>query len=450
MRFSVGCQMSKKNKMLKEEVVKTRFILYCAASIVFCAVLATSASATELKVRGNLDVYGMWSTNLTDHNGDVGDADHYMTTQRMRTYFDYIANENLKAVLGLEIDNVWGDNTDNVGGDWGTDGKGNIEVKHAYLDFTLPDTQIKVTAGLQYVALPSVFGNPVFEDDAAALIVSAPIIDNMLGITVGYSRGVDNSYNTGAANGNKDDIDMAFLAAPIKINDFSIAPYFAYAWLGANALGLEDDAHAWILGANAGLKISDPLTIAADLIYGDLSAGDFETAGWYAALAGTYAFDEVAVTLFSTYATGLDDTDGDQTFMPTLAEGWGVSPYIGGVRAFSTTYDSFATNALGVGSDGIGLWTAGVVFDQMSFVDEKLTHKLVLAYARGTSDDDTCNFTKEDSGFEVYLVNKYMIYENLAAINELGYFKGSSEVLEDVDYDLDSSYFATLGFSYKF
>jgi len=97
--------------------VKTRCILHCAVSIVLCAVLAASASATELKVRGNLDVYGMWSTNLKDHNSEVSDADNYMTTQRMRTYFDYVADENLKAVLGLEIDNVWGDNLDNVGGD---------------------------------------------------------------------------------------------------------------------------------------------------------------------------------------------------------------------------------------------------------------------------------------------------------------------------------------------
>ena len=113
-----------------------------------CMTLATGASATELKVRGNLDMYGMWSANLMDHNSDVSDSDNYFTTQRMRTYFDYLANENLKAVLGLEIDNVGGDNTDNIGGDWGTDGKGNIEVKHAYLNFTLPDTTVNVQAGL--------------------------------------------------------------------------------------------------------------------------------------------------------------------------------------------------------------------------------------------------------------------------------------------------------------
>ncbi|UTF49162.1 outer membrane homotrimeric porin [Desulfomicrobium sp. ZS1] len=473
MRFSVGCQMFLKTQRLKEEVVKTRFILHCAASIVLCAVLAASASATELKVRGNLDVYGMWSTNLKDHNSEVSDADNYMTTQRMRTYFDYVANENLKAVLGLEIDNVWGDNLDNVGGDWGTDGKGNIEVKHAYMDFTLPESQVNIKAGLQYVALPSVFGNPVFENDAAALVVSAPLTD-MLGLAVGYSRGVDGSYNTASAESNsplygenKDDVDMAFLLAPIKLDGFAVSPYVAYAWLGQNTLHADldgdgvfdvmatDDATALVFGANAELTMFDPLTFAADFIYGQSNwqyeDSDIDSDGWYAALAASYKFDVLTATLFTTYATGFSDvSDDDIGVLPTLAEGWGLSPYIGGVRAFSTTYDSFATDTLGVGSDGTGLWTMGLVLDNISFVD-KLSHTLVLAYAQGTSDEDSIAlFTEEDSGVEAYLVNKYMIYENLAAINELGYFSGSSEDLEDLDYDLDASYFATLGFSYKF
>ncbi len=476
--------------------MKTRFIIQCAMAFALCMTLATGASATELKVRGNIDMYGMWSANLIDHNSDVSDGDKFSTTQRMRTYFDYVANENLKAVLGLEIDNVWGEGT---AADWGTDGKGNIEVKHAYLDFTLPDTTVNIQAGLQYIALPSVFGNPVFDDDAAAITVSAPIND-MFALAVGYSRGTDASTSFTGNGADNDDKDMAFIAAPITMDGFSVAPYFAYAWIGentdsatttgnfadfelgdvdesvtgdfnedgdttdifndvvfdggtftyANPADMTDDMTAWVLGFNAELTMFDPLTFAADVIYGEGETGDYETKGWYAALAASYKFEMLTATLFSTYATGADEDADEDNFLPTLAEGWGLSPYIGGVRAFSTTYDSFATDALGVGSDGTGLWTVGLVLDNISFVD-KLSHKLVLAYAKGTSDEDSVAlFTEEDSGFEAYLVNKYMIYENLAAINELGYFSGSSEKLEDDDYDLDASYFATIGFAYKF
>ncbi|NCC05889.1 MAG: hypothetical protein EOM37_18040, partial [Proteobacteria bacterium] len=69
--------------------------------------VASSASATELMVKGNLDVHGMWSANLRDFDSEVADGDNYYTSQRMRTYFTFQANENLKAVLGLEINNVW-------------------------------------------------------------------------------------------------------------------------------------------------------------------------------------------------------------------------------------------------------------------------------------------------------------------------------------------------------
>ena len=426
-----------------------RFALVAlVAALLFSMV--TSASATELKVRGNIDVYGMWSANLYDYDSDAADGDNYSTTQRMRAYFDYVANENLKAVLGLEIDNVWGDGPT---ADWGTDGKSNIEVKHAYLDFTFPDTQINVQAGLQYIALPSVFGNPVFDDDGAAITVSAPI-NEMFALTVGYTRGQDGSTTfTGNGTLDKDDIDMAFIAAPITLDGFSFAPYFAYAWIGENSGGTfdnaDDDSTVWVLGANAELTMFDPLTFAADLIYGVGENNDYETKGWYGALAASYKMDMLTATLFTTYFSGADDEADEDNYMPTLAEGWGLTPYIGGVRAFSTSWDTFS----GLDADmNLASWVVGLKLAKIQFI-EKLSHELTLAYAMGTNDEDATNaagksyaFDEEDSAWEVYFVNKYMIYENLAAINELGFFAPD---FDDTD-DEDDSYFATVGFQYKF
>ncbi len=443
-----------------------RFALVAlVAALLFSMV--TSASATELKVRGNIDVYGMASANLYDFDSEKGDGDNYATSQRMRAYFDYVASENLKAVLGLEIDNVWGEGTT---ADWGTDGKGNIEVKHAYLDFTFPDTQINVKAGLQYVALPSVFGNPVFEDDAAALVVSAPIND-MFALAAGYTRGIDGSTTFSGTDGDADDKDMAFIAAPITLDGFSIAPYFAYAWVGENvdnaaatyALnatsgtfyetkaanpGFEDDSTVWVLGANAELTMFDPLTIAADLIYGQMENDDYETKGWYAALAASYKLDMLTATLFTTYFSGADEDGDEDNYLPTLAEGWGLTPYIGGVRAFSTSWDTFS----GIDADmNLASWVVGLKLADIQFID-KLSHELTVAYAMGTNDEDALNadgkgyaFDEEDSAWEVYFVNKYMIYENLAAINELGFFAPDFDDAEE-----DNSYFATVGFQYKF
>ena len=430
-----------------------RFALVALVAAMLFSVVS-SASATELKVRGNLDVYGMWSANLNDHDSDYKDGDNYTTTQRMRVYFDYIASENLKAVLGFEIDTIWGDGD----ADWGTDlNTGDeLEIKHAYMSFNFPDSTVNVQAGLQYVALPSVFGNPVFDDDAPAITVSAAI-NEMFGVTVGYTRGDDQSNSFGddlfTDGTESDDADMAFIAVPVTLDGFAMTPYFGYAWLGENSdksYAGDDDTTVWVLGANAELTMFDPLTFAADLIYGVGENDDYETKGWYAALAASYKMDMLTATLFTTYGSGADEDADEDDFLPTLAEGWGLTPYIGGARAFSTSFDSFGTGALGVGSDGTGLWTLGLVLDKISFV-EKLSHKLVIAYGMGTSDEDTNAFTEEDDCWEIWLVNKYMIYENLAAINELGYFQASSEFYDDATGDdLDASYFATVGFQYKF
>ncbi|NLW80896.1 MAG: outer membrane homotrimeric porin [Desulfovibrionales bacterium] len=432
--------------------------------------IASSASATELKVSGMLDVYGLWSANLRDFDSDVSDGDNFGATQRMRTVFQFLANENLKAVLGLEINTDWGQG---AGGDWGTDGTDATRVRWAYIDFNFPDTKINTKAGLQAISLPAVFGSPVFSDDAASVVVSAPISD-MFGLTVGYTRGADrNDPNDVIINRktgeftdlpDQDDMDMVFLLAPVKLEGFAVTPYFAYAMVGENVnftgqQGLDtgnldyknyllDDSTIWVAGANAKLTVFDPLTFAADLIYGVGENDDYETKGWYAALAGSYKFSMLTATLFGTYGTGASDEDDEDNFLPTLAEDWSVGAYLGGKRAFSTGWSDtgFFTGTTETGSDGTGIWTVGLTLDKISFVD-KLQHSLTFIYGQGTSDEDAnVLFDENDSAWEVYMVNKYQIYEQLAAINELGFFAPD---LEDAD-DADNSYFATIGFKYNF
>jgi hypothetical protein len=250
-----------------------------------------------------------------------------------------------------------------------------------------------------------------------------------------------------------------------------VTPYFAYAWIGDGAapqdlnsdgeadqqgpssavagnLVAADDATIWVLGANAELTMFDPLTFAADVIYGVGENDDYETKGWYAALAASYKLDMLTATLFGTYGSGADEDADEDSYLPTLAEGWELTPYLGGARAFNTgVSDGFATLGLGDGSDGTGIWSVGLKLSDITFVD-KLSHTLTIAYAEGTSDKDANRLWDEkDSAWEVYMVNKYMLYENLAAINELGYFAPD---FDDAGREDDASYFATVGFQYKF
>lgn len=453
------------HSLQKEEDMK-RFALVALLAATLFGVASSASAATELKVKGSFEAAVEWSANEYDFDSGTRDADNNYIAQRMRTYFTYQTNENLKAVLGLEMDTVWGVGDNDFGGDLnagGNDafvGDDGIEVKHAYLDFTFPDTKINMKVGLQKVALPGVFGSPVLDDDASAVVVSAPIND-MVGITAGYIRANDGSYGSvGAGADSADEYDAALLVVPVKLDGFSVTPYFAYAWIGddgalagsgGSGSGLDfgssvigDDAslRAWVLGANAKLTMFDPFTLQADLIYGQAKAEDYSTKGWYGALAASYKFPMVTPTVFVTYGSGAtEDTDTDN-YLPMLgasAEGWGVSAYVGGARQFSFSDDSFVTGT------AQGTFATGVTLGDISFV-EGLSHDLTIAYAKGTSSKDSgVAFDKGVHAWEVYMVNKYMIYENLAAINEIGFCSPHSD-----DADLDNSYLMTVGFQYKF
>ncbi|MBC7356634.1 MAG: porin, partial [Desulfomicrobiaceae bacterium] len=182
------------------------------ASMLFGA--AWSASAAELKTRGSIDVYGQWSQNLYDFNSDVSDADNHAINQRVRMYFDYVASQNLKGVVGFEIDTEWGFDagfgTDQSNRGDSTSTTGAVEVKHAYIDFTYPDTTVNIKAGMQPVALPGVFGSPIFDDDAPAIVVSAPIND-MFALTAGFMRGEDTNTDNIVSTAKDSELDASFL-----------------------------------------------------------------------------------------------------------------------------------------------------------------------------------------------------------------------------------------------
>ncbi len=417
------------------------------ASMLFGA--AWSASAAELKTRGSIDVYGQWSQNLYDFNSDISDADNNSINQRVRMYFDYVASQNLKGVVGFEIDTDWGFDagfgTDQSNRGSSTSTTGSVEIKHAYIDFTYPDSVVNIKAGMQAVALPGVFGSPIFDDDAPAIVVSAPIND-MFALTAGFMRGQDTNTDNIVSTPKDKELDASFLAAPIKLDGFAITPYFAYGWVGED-YKTSEAYNVWWLGANAELTMFDPLTFAADLMYGSTSGLDENDNGWYGALAASYKFDMVTPTLFFTYASGDNDdaTDGSE-IMPTLSEGWNISPMTG-IRAFSTTWDTWGLTGLPQEA-GLGMWTAGLKLDKIQFIDN-LSHTLVVAYLKGTSDQDSAQLFDDDShAWEVYLANTYKIYENLSAVVEFDYFAPSFN--DDKIDDEDPSAFVAAGFKYKF
>ena len=72
---------------------------------------------------------------------------------RLRTQIDVIASESLKGVMFFEIGHQnWGKSAQ--GAALGTDGK-EVKVRYSYVDWVVPQTDVKVRMGLQKYTLPN-------------------------------------------------------------------------------------------------------------------------------------------------------------------------------------------------------------------------------------------------------------------------------------------------------
>lgn len=438
---------------------------------------ASMASAADITATGSWKIFAAWSDNLDyDDDTDAAAESDFDVWQRMRTQFNFTANENLTGALQLEIGtSAWGE--PGAGADLGGDDVA-IEVKSAYVNWVWPNTDVSLTAGLMPLALPTGrFGNPVLDDDIAAFVANAPITENV-GILAGWARAASNlDYDgTGAfANTTQNAyMDVVFAVLPVTFDGIGVTPYFAYAYSNedfgaqvgnpANA-GLFNEADmgqlgsaltnlaptndagfgaesldAWWGGFAFNMTMFDPFTVDASFVYGSADAStDFDRSGWQADVAVAYnGFDVVTPELFFAYTSGEDDDRGDSERLPTIAGDYAQGDYF--------------FNSGGLVIDGpqdmaaqLGYWALGLNLKDISFLDG-LTHRVGIMYAAGTNDENlvahaaaNANFngiaaygntlTDEDSIWEFSLVNEYQIYDELTATLGLAYIAA--------DYDED-------------
>ncbi|MFK4764533.1 outer membrane homotrimeric porin [Desulfobaculum sp. SPO524] len=422
-------------------------ILTLALVAAFVMGVAGFASAKEVQMKAQFVHNLTWADN-TDFT-DANNEDDFSASQRVRVYFDYVASESLNAVLGFEIDTEWGDAN---GGALGTDGAGNVEVKHAYTNFMVPGTSVSARVGLQPVGFKGAYGSPIFDDDAAGILVSAPITEQV-GLTVGWVRALDNGVDGVEDGQTQDDIDIFTAILPIQGNGFSVTPYAIYGNIGSdlydNGLGndtlwytkglvnaanggveADDDSSVYWGGVNFEVAMFSPFTFKGDVIYGSVNADEEKNdrSGWFMDLGAEYKADFGTLGLLAMYGTGDDEDaaeDGSNT-MPTLNDSGFGPTHLGFTGAQSGGMDS----KLAAG-DRYDLWAIGAYLADFSFVED-LSHKVIVMYGQGTSDEEAVKagrklddnryfLSEEDSFVEVNVDSTYQIYENLAAIVELGY-----------------------------
>ncbi|MDO5536496.1 MAG: outer membrane homotrimeric porin [Desulfovibrionaceae bacterium] len=419
--------------------MKRLMTLLLAAGLVFSA--TTSAQAIDFKAKGQwLMGFGVGDGSFVNKTRDSSSAskqkannnDKFTAAQRVRLQIDAVASENLSGTVYFEIgDTTWG-NAES-GGALGAD-QTIVEVKNAYIDWAIPETDLKVRMGIQAIAMPAAAGGSgILDDDLAAVVVNYQFNEN-IGLNVMWARPYNDNY-TAASNdtsGNNkanylDNLDLISVALPMTFDGFTATPWIMYGIVGQNAVrgsnsaynspflasytdkrwhDGEDDATfdrngsantgAFWFGVPMTFTMMDPLNIEFDFNYGylasqgrgditksngDLKRFDTKREGWLAKALVEYKMDWGTPGIFGWYASGDDSNpkNGSER-MPSISACGTFTSFMGdgnmGWAADGSVYDRNLAYA--------GTWGIGLQVKDMSFV-ENLSHTFRVAYWGGTN-----------------------------------------------------------------
>ena len=430
--------------------------LLLAAGLVMGA--SSASQAVDIKASGMWDFTFEYATN--PRKGD--DADNFHAIQRLRTQIDIIASENLKGVVFLEMGNTtWGEKAS--GGQMGTDGK-IVEVRYSYVDWVIPETDVKVRMGLQPLTLPNfvdgennVMGGPA---DTAAVVLSYDFNENF-GLTAFWARPAnDNGSDVAVSRTNiSDTLDLFGFTVPMQFDGFKVTPWFMGAAIGRDSLGTNDSTTGYVAndllpagadpslsrnkhghglwaGATAELTAFDPFRVALDFNYGavnlneESSTGmDLKRSGWLIEGVAEYKLDFMTPGIVAWYSSGDDSNPYDGSERMPSVHGSSILTSYGFDGDYSLSVCDFLGNNL------IGTWGVLARAKDISFIDD-MSHIFQIGYYRGTNSKamasivldpidgnrtDGFYLTRGDYAIEANFDTEYKIYDNLTAIVELGY-----------------------------
>jgi hypothetical protein len=288
-------------------------LLICLVALIAVFALVMPASAAEMKVNGIWNAKA-WARDNYDGDDDTDDATQYVT-QRFRSYWNWIASENLKLVYKNEIDIEWGDtgpqNGRNSGGGLSGDSV-NLETKNIYLEFMVPDTPVKATLGLQGITLHKGW---FISDDAGGARFDMNF--DPVSITA-YWIGVDGLEANDSVS--SDDVWQAAVSGAYKAENMDARLSLAYQRndndLTSNDVPESDDLY--LLMGEFGMSFDMvSFDIVAATNFGEVDsdgAGDRDYEGFMFAGSVDIALDMATITVSGAYVSGDDEGDLDEDF----------------------------------------------------------------------------------------------------------------------------------------
>ncbi|OUO54041.1 hypothetical protein B5F76_04295 [Desulfovibrio sp. An276] len=435
--------------------MKKLMTLILAAGLFFAGTVP-SANAIEFKAQGewlmgfgagDASMINKARENRATSKSKYNNDDKFSAMQRVRLQLDAVASENLSGTVLFELlESTWGQAES--GGALGADEK-IVGVLNAYIDWAVPNTDLKVRMGLQPIEMPNVAGgSSILNTDALAAVTLNYQFNENVGATLMWGRPYNDNYSAwGADHSNNknnflDNVDLIALSVPITFDGIEVTPWVMYGIIGQNAgrsyeLDGEDPVYTGstdLFSVNSGLghpidferrhantsafwaglpfKLSlwDPLNIEVDLNYGYVqSAGrgdikrsdgtwkriDSKREGWLAKALIEYKMDWGTPGIFGWYASGDDSNvkNGSER-LPAIEAKGNFTSMMGddnfGWASNSCLYDSTLNYA--------GTWGIGLQLKEMSFLED-LTHTFRVAYWGGTNSPEMAKYANDPTAW---------------------------------------------------
>jgi hypothetical protein len=284
---------------------------------------------TVWEERPNFDTMPLWANNTSGaglSGGTAKDVTWRHVAERFRFYLQYGDPKTVRAVIGFEADSQdWGEPRTSgtvTGGRMGayTADTVQLEIKHAYLDFMVPNTPVQVTAGVQDWAYG---GRLLINNDGTGVKIRTNFAPHAL--TVGWLRFNDNNrFTYGVRDGYFVDWKMVQKA-------FDVNVYGAYVndlWTGQQAT-FTDPVFL------TGIPIANQFN--QNIYYFGASAG-FRPGNWTFFLHGLYAGGTREFA-----ASGISDSDISAYALEALVKyqiGPGMAALVEGFYASGNDADS--------------------------------------------------------------------------------------------------------------
>ena len=473
---------SKDAEVMKEGIIMKKLMTLALAAAMMLGA-ATGASAIDFKAKGqwimsfDYGMHGNFGESKAKNNSGFGKhEDEFEARQRVRLQLDAVASEALSGTVFFEMgDQIWGQ--DSTGGALGADGKV-VELKRAYIDWMVPQTDLKVRMGIQGIALPSFTTNAsqIMDDDVAAISLNYQFNENV-GLTAFWARpyndngGYKSQWSGKDYDNYMDNMDMFAVLLPLSFDGVKVTPWVMYAAMGPGMFdNAKDPGNAWgraSAGMQSGFKGTDwndsygnafwagvtgevtywdPFRIAWDVNYGSASYDNekMNREGWLASLLLEYKLDWGTPGLYGWYGSGDDSNpkNGSERMPVVSANG------NNGFSNFAFNGNPYIAREGVLGTNMTGTWGIGARLKDVSFLED-LKHTLRVNFMGGTNAPkmakyirdygnpyakhgvsdvaryatayDPMYLTTDDTALEIGLTNTYKMYDNFTVMLDASY-----------------------------